>query len=152
MYVFIFRFDSVGSLVSDGSPQVCRSWMGHVGLDRSPIRHVEVSDGYPIRHIVLWWVSDNNNIFVNSFLNVFDFRGFCTGLMANSLKLLNLNGNKIKLLPNYFCQLRQLVTLSMNKNELTLLPPSFGKLKLLKHLSVCDNHLKILPGSFSSLR
>ncbi|XP_023348251.1 leucine-rich repeat protein 1 [Eurytemora carolleeae] len=79
-------------------------------------------------------------------------RGFCTGLMAKSLKLLNLNGNKIKLLPNYFCQLRTLVTLSLNKNELTLLPPSLGKLRLLKHLSVCDNHLKILPGSFSSLR
>ena len=34
--------------------------------DGSPMKHVEVSDGSPIRHVGLRWVSDTNNIFVNS--------------------------------------------------------------------------------------
>ena len=45
------------------------SSMMHVGLqclDGSPMKHVDVSAGFPIRHVALRWVSDNNNIFVNS--------------------------------------------------------------------------------------
>ena len=79
-------------------------------------------------------------------------RGFCTGLMTKNLVLLNLSKNKIKLLPNYLCQLRQLVTLTLDSNLLPLLPPSIGNLTKLKHLSACDNQIKLLPGSFLRLR
>ena len=34
--------------------------------DGSPMKHVNVSYESPIRHVGLRWVSDNNNIFVNS--------------------------------------------------------------------------------------
>jgi len=79
-------------------------------------------------------------------------RGFCVGSLAKSLKLLNLSENKIVLLPNYICNLTQLVTLNLNNNQLKLLPPSMGKFTNLKHLQASDNNLKILPGSFSRLR
>jgi len=79
-------------------------------------------------------------------------RGFCTGTLAKSLKLLNLSDNKIILLPNYFCNLRQLVTLNLNNNQLKLLPPSVGRLTNLKHFQASGNNLKVLPGSFSRLR
>lgn len=79
-------------------------------------------------------------------------RGFCVGTLAKSLKLLNLSENKIVLLPNYICNLTQLVTLDLNKNQLKLLPPSMGKFTNLKHLQASENNLKILPGSFSRLR
>jgi len=79
-------------------------------------------------------------------------RSLCTGSLTSSLKLLNLSENKIILLPNYFCNLRQLVTLNVSKNQLKLLPPSLGKLASLKHLHASGNNLRVLPGSFSSLR
>jgi len=79
-------------------------------------------------------------------------RGFCVGALAKSLKLLNLSENKIVLLPNYVCNLTQLVTLNLNNNQLKLLPPSMGKFTNLKHLQASENNLKILPGSFSRLR
>merc|ERR1712059_30869 len=79
-------------------------------------------------------------------------RSLCTGSLTSSLKLLNLSENKIILLPNYFCNLRQLVTLNVSKNQLNLLPPSLGKLASLKHLHASGNNLRVLPGSFSSLR
>jgi len=79
-------------------------------------------------------------------------RGFCTGALSKSLKLLNLSENKIILLPNYFCNLRQLVTLNLNNNQLKLLPPSLGRCNSLKHFHASGNNLKLLPGSFSRLR
>ena len=66
-------------LISEWTPQAYRSPMGvhrHVGLRwgisvsdqvcQSPMKHVEISDGSPIRHIGVRYVSDDNNIFVNS--------------------------------------------------------------------------------------
>jgi len=79
-------------------------------------------------------------------------RSLCTGSLSSSLKLLNVTENKIVLLPNYSCYLRQLVTLDVSKNQLKLLPPSLGKLVNLKHLHASGNNLRVLPGSFSSLR
>jgi len=79
-------------------------------------------------------------------------RGFCTGKMTKTLKLLNLSGNQMKLLPNHICQLSQLVTLNVDSNQLSLLPPSIGKLSNLKHFTASKNLIKILPGGFSALR
>jgi len=79
-------------------------------------------------------------------------RGLCCQILAGKLKSLNLSENMIEMLPNYFCQLTQLVTLNVNKNKLRLLPPSFGKIKYLKHLEAEGNFLKVLPGSFARLK
>jgi len=79
-------------------------------------------------------------------------RGFCTGKMTQTLKLLNVSGNQIKLLPIQICQLSRLVTLNLDLNQLPVLPPSIGKLSQLKHFSASGNLIKILPGSFASLR
>ena len=81
-----FQFDSAGMLISDGSPEACRSSMGFVGLQwdmsvsdqacRSPIRHAglrsdtSVCDGpcrYSMKQIE---VSDQAcTFYVNSFSN-----------------------------------------------------------------------------------
>ena len=55
-----------------------RSPMGHVGLQGSPMKHVKVSNGSPIRHVGLRRVSNNNNIFVNSsFQNIISTHRGC---------------------------------------------------------------------------
>merc|ERR1719192_1783993 len=75
-----------------------------------------------------------------------------TSCLAASLKQLDLSGNKISLLPNYFCNLRELITVNMTRNQLKALPPSIGKLTKLKHFRAADNNIQVLPGSFSRLR
>ena len=69
-------------LVSGGSLEACQSLIGDVGLRwvpdkacQSPKKQVEVSDGFPIQYVGLRWVSNNNNIFVNSFIINLSFYG-----------------------------------------------------------------------------
>ena len=79
-------------------------------------------------------------------------RQFCVGNLAKSLKSLNLSRNKIILLPNFLCNLKQLITLDLSKNNMKCLPPSLGKLTNMRHFLASDNNLTNLPGSFSRLR
>ena len=56
LYVFKFRLDSIGMLVSNGSPQPCRFLMGNVGFRW---RMMSVSIGAyrsPMGHVGLRWV------------------------------------------------------------------------------------------------
>ena len=79
-------------------------------------------------------------------------RGFCTGAMATSLRLLNLANNQVALLPSYFCRLVRLVTLNLDNNQLTVLPPAMGRMDQLKFLTADNNRLSSLPGTVVRLR
>ena len=51
IYIFKFRLDSAGMLVVDGSPQTCRSPMGHVSLWWV----FDLECWSPMGHVGLWW-------------------------------------------------------------------------------------------------
>ncbi|BAT79707.1 hypothetical protein LR48_Vigan04g042900 [Vigna angularis] len=71
-----------------------------------------------------------------------------------SLKLLNLDGNRITSLPDELDQLVRLERLSVSRNLLASLPMTIGSLRNLVLLNVSNNKLQSLPesvGSCSSL-
>ena len=75
----------------------------------------------------------------------------CTGSLKDSLKLLDLSRNQLKILPHKFPQLRGLVQLKLDCNQLQVLPRTFGKMTSLKYLSASNNNLIVLPSSFLHL-
>lgn len=76
---------------------------------------------------------------------------FCTGLLAENLKLLDLSRNQLKRLPNRFSQMKGLVHLKLDCNQLQILPRTFGKMSSLKYFSASSNKLIVLPASFLRL-
>lgn len=75
----------------------------------------------------------------------------CSGELVESLRLLNLSRNLLKMLPHKFPQLRGLVQLKLDCNELQFLPRTFGKMASLKFFSASNNKLVVLPPSFPRL-
>ncbi|CAL1532741.1 unnamed protein product [Lymnaea stagnalis] len=61
------------------------------------------------------------------------------------LKLLNMNGNKLKTLPPEICKLESIEHLSIDKNQLNELPVEFCALITLKEFHVAANCLTSLP-------
>ena len=79
-FMFILYLYTVG--IWRGVDQACQSQMGGMSVSvGSLMKLVEVSDGSSVRHVGLRWVSDSNNIFVNSLvidsLNTFFNQNFC---------------------------------------------------------------------------
>ena len=64
--------------------------------------------------------------------------------MENLVTLSAFN-NKIKKLPEKFCDMTQLEVLQLQQNELVLLPETFDQLQNLKDLRLQDNPLKNPP-------
>ena len=75
----------------------------------------------------------------------------CVGRLAESLRVLDLSRNQLKILPRRFPQLRGLVHLKLDCNQLQVLPRTFGKMSSLKYLSASSNKLVVLPSSFLNL-
>ncbi|QCE14006.1 internalin A [Vigna unguiculata] len=67
-----------------------------------------------------------------------------------SLKLLNLDGNRITSLPDELDQLVRLERLSVSRNSLASLPMTIGSLRNLVLLNVSNNKLRSLPESVGS--
>ena len=76
----------------------------------------------------------------------------CNGVLASSLKLLDLSKNDIKLLPIAFCNFKNLVHLKLDRNQLHMLPVNIGNISRLRFLSVSHNQLTVLPYSLSKLK
>ncbi|XP_069360182.1 leucine-rich repeat protein 1 [Maniola hyperantus] len=64
-----------------------------------------------------------------------------------TLKLLDLSGNKLKNLPKDIWKLQNLVTLKVDNNSLNNLPSTLGRISTLRYLSVSKNNLQTLPCS-----
>ena len=69
----------------------------------------------------------------------------------DTLNLLNLNNNKIRLLEPYINTLGKLQTLSMDKNFMPSVPKEFCHLTKLTDLSIQNNNLLALPQDFGKL-
>ena len=79
--------------------------------------------------------------------------GLCSNSrLSETLTSLDLSENGIKILPNWICNLKSIVTLVLKKNELARLPFSLGKMAALKFLNVAENQLETLPGGLAQLR
>ncbi|CAL8103316.1 unnamed protein product [Calicophoron daubneyi] len=68
----------------------------------------------------------------------------------HSLKVLNVENNKIKCFPTELCHLTKLETLNANQNALTSLTPpgtvaNFGNLQNLRFVYLSKNHLTVFP-------
>ncbi|KAJ3424129.1 leucine-rich repeat receptor protein kinase ems1 [Anaeramoeba flamelloides] len=68
------------------------------------------------------------------------------------LEVLNLNSNKINLLPVQIGQLTSLNKLSINNNSIEVLPNTIGKLVNLKEIFLSDNFIRSLPSQISNLK
>jgi Leucine-rich repeat (LRR) protein len=69
----------------------------------------------------------------------------------SSLTYLNVEENKLRVLPETFVKLRSLNLLRASQNTLCALPKRFGALNNLTDLSMDNNVLETLPSSFSKL-
>lgn len=79
--------------------------------------------------------------------------GLCYGVLANSLKILDVSRNTLSRLPSSFIHFKSLIQLKLDCNQLHVLPRGFGKLQVnLRFFSASSNQLVVLPHSFSHLR
>ncbi|CAH0399347.1 unnamed protein product [Chilo suppressalis] len=76
-----------------------------------------------------------------------DWRWLLGPQIIKKLKLLDLSGNSIKLLPKSIWKLQRLVTLKVDNNNLIKLPSTLGRLGSLRYLSLSKNELETLPCS-----
>ncbi|CAN9502099.1 unnamed protein product [Ophioblennius macclurei] len=86
----------------------------------------------------------------NNHLEAFS-EALCLSTLQQTLQLLDVSQNRLRLLPPRFCQLRELVTLKLDDNELTCLPFHIGRLSKLRFLSAAHNQLTVLPADFRKL-
>ena len=68
------------------------------------------------------------------------------GLMI-TLQDFELRNNAVKVLPNSFATLTNLVRVAFTKNRLKELPENIGNLKMLEYLELSSNELKLIPVS-----
>ena len=78
-----------------------------------------------------------------SAIDSFDFVWFSTS--SFKLETIFLDDHNIKILPNEFTKLANLVNLYLGMNYLSDLPKKFDKLLNLKHLDISNNPIKTLP-------
>jgi len=71
--------------------------------------------------------------------------------LLTQLREVQIQINKIKKLPDSFCDLINLRVLYAHSNEITELPNSFGKLINLKFINLAWNRISELPDSFCNL-
>ncbi|VVD02400.1 unnamed protein product [Leptidea sinapis] len=79
--------------------------------------------------------------------DVVDWRWLLGPKITTTLKLLDLCGNKLKLIPNDIWKLRSLVTLKLDNNLIHQLPASLARLRALRYLTLSRNSLESLPCS-----
>ncbi|KAI5643862.1 leucine rich repeat domain-containing protein [Phthorimaea operculella] len=65
--------------------------------------------------------------------------------IINSLKLLDLTGNKLTDFPKAVWKLQKLVTLKLDQNKLKKLPATIGRISSLRYLTVSHNNLESVP-------
>ena len=72
--------------------------------------------------------------------------------MLDSLKILNLNNNRLTNLPKEIGRITSLEELLLRKNTITKLPKTIGNLTRLQRLDLTRNKLNILPRSITKLK
>ncbi|XP_047505768.1 leucine-rich repeat protein 1 isoform X1 [Pieris napi] len=81
-----------------------------------------------------------------------DWRWLLGPQITKTLKLLDLCGNKLKVLPRNIWKLHNLVTLKLDNNLLERLPASLGRMRKLRYLTLSHNYLQYLPCSVMQCR
>ncbi|KAI4311849.1 hypothetical protein MLD38_036712 [Melastoma candidum] len=70
----------------------------------------------------------------------------------DSLRILELNPNKIKRLPTSICDLTNLLVLDVSNNPLDEgIPEEIGRLSALQELDLSHSKIRFLPATFSQL-
>ncbi|XP_062512753.1 leucine-rich repeat protein soc-2 homolog [Corticium candelabrum] len=69
-----------------------------------------------------------------------------------SITVLNLNDCGLKSIPNFICNVTNVVRLRIHSNDLKTLPDTIGDLRYLERLSAYGNQLESLPRSLYKLR
>ncbi|KAJ8714547.1 hypothetical protein PYW07_002772 [Mythimna separata] len=74
-----------------------------------------------------------------------DWRWLMGPQITNTLKLLDISGNKLGSLPKSIWKLQKLVTLKLDNNMLDKLPTTMGRMSSLRYLTMTQNELTSLP-------
>lgn len=78
-------------------------------------------------------------------------KGLSTGILGQSLQILDLSFNQISILSPYFCLMKKLSVLSLKCNKLKKLPRNMHCLESLRMFSASHNELKVLPFAIRKL-
>lgn len=99
------------------------------------------NEAHPVKDLTLWW----NNL-----------KGLSPSLkLLPSLRLLDVMGNEIRVIPNWINDLKKIERLNVAQNQISELPDSIGRLEYLTGLYLSGNYISELPetlGDLSNLR
>uniref|UniRef100_A0A8C6NJU4 Leucine rich repeat and sterile alpha motif containing 1 n=1 Tax=Nothobranchius furzeri TaxID=105023 RepID=A0A8C6NJU4_NOTFU len=104
-----------------------------------------------IRNLLRLWWSPQVLILHTNELRVLLTKG-CDISTLSTLKILNVEKNHLKVLPESIGKLQLLQTLNVKGNRLSELPPSIGSLRSLRTLDVSDNKVMQLPKALAHIR